>query len=105
MFRPPCANSEWTDLFEEQLSTAHATGLEIILMDDFYFDLALTTNTKWINLIQLFDLSQLKSTPTNSSSTIIDHVYTSKSEYITESFVPHYAISVHFPVCFSRKVN
>ena len=39
-----------------------------------------------------------------ASSSIIDHVYTSNPEYITESFVPHYAISDHFPVCFTRKV-
>ena len=38
-------------------------------------------------------------------STIIDHVYTSKPENITDSFVPFYSISDHFPVYFTRKIN
>lgn len=108
VYRPPSAHSEWIDLFEEELSLAQATGLEHILMGDFNIDQTSCTNNRWLNLIQLFDLSQLISTPTRitqSSSTIIDHIYTSNPEYATESFVPHYAISDHFPVCFSRKVN
>ena len=61
-----------------------------------------------MNLGQLFDLTQLVSTPTRvtqTSSTIIDHIYTSNPENITETFVSYYAISDHFPVCFSTKVN
>ena len=61
-----------------------------------------------MNLIQLFDLTQLVTSPTRvtqSSSTIIDHVYTSNPENITEIFVPYYTISDYFPVCLSRKVN
>ena len=61
-----------------------------------------------MNLIQLFDLTQLVTSPTRltqCSSTIIDHVYTSNPENITETFVPYYAISDHFPVCLSRVVN
>ena len=77
-------------------------------MGDFNIDITLSTNSKWMNLIQLFDLSQLISSPTRitqSSSTIIDHIYTSNPENITETFVPHYAISDHFTVCFTRKIN
>ena len=61
-----------------------------------------------MNLIQLFNRPQLVTSPTRaiqSSSTIIDHVYTSNLENITETFVPYNAISDHFPVCISRKVN
>ena len=63
--------------------------------------------TKWNNLIQLFDLSQLVSSPTrvtNSTSTVVDHVYTSNKGTITECFVPHYAIGDHYLICFTRKV-
>ena len=107
VYRPPSAYSEWTDLFEAELSVAQASGLELILMGDFNIDITSSTNNKWMNLIQLFDLTQLISSPTRtaqSSSSIIDHVNTSNPEYITESFVPHYAFSDHFPVCFTRKV-
>ena len=59
-------------------------------MGDFNLDLSMNTNRKWLNLIELFDLSQLISQPTRvmeTSSTIIDHVYTSHPENISESFV------------------
>lgn len=108
VYRPPSAHTEWIDLFEEELSLAQATGSELILMGDFNIDLTSCTNNRWMNLIQLFDLSQLISTPTRitqSSSTLIDHIYTSNPEFIIESFVPHYGMSDHFPVCLSRKVN
>ena len=106
VYRPPSAYLEWTDLFEWELSVAQASGLELILMGDFNIDLTSSTNDKWMNLIQLSDLTQLISSPTRTtqSSSIIDHVYTSNPEHITESFVPHYTISDHFPVCFTRKV-
>ena len=108
LYRPPTSKSEWIDLFEEELSIAQTTGLEIIVMGDFNLDQYTNTNRKWLNLIELFDLSQLISQPTRvteTSSTIIDHVYTSHPENILESFVSHYSVSDHFPVCFSRKVN
>ena len=38
-YRPPSSNSEWIDLFEEELSIAQTTGLELIVMDDFNMDL------------------------------------------------------------------
>ena len=108
VYRPPSAQAEWIDLFEEELSVAQTTGLEIILMGDFNIDLLHCTNKKWLNLVELFDLTQMvtKATRvTQTSGSIIDHVYSSNPENISECFVPHYSISDHFPVCFSRKIN
>ena len=108
LYRPPSAQSEWINLFEEKLSIAQSTGLEIILMGDFNIDCTSCINKKWENLVQLFDLSQLVSEPTRiteTTSTLIDHIYTTHQENITECFVAHYAISDHFPVCITRKVN
>ena len=74
-------------------------------MGDFNIDILSCTNSKWNNLAQLFDLSQTVIRPTHSTSTIIDHVYTTNTENITKCFVPHYAVSYHYPVCLTRKVN
>ena len=107
-YRPPCTNSEWIDLFEEELSIAQTTDLEIILMGDFNFDFGINLNKKWHNLIELFDLTQFVSKPTRvteSSSTIIDHIYSTNPGNIIESFVPSLSISDHFPICFTRKIN
>ena len=108
VYRPPCASSAWIDLFEEELSIAQTTGLEMILMGDFNIDLRSCTNHKWRNLLQLFDLSQLVTEPTRvtqTSSSLIDHVYSSNPENISECFVPFYSISDHFPVCLTRKIS
>lgn len=108
VYRPPSAHSNWIDLFEEELSIAQATGLEFILMGDFNIDINPCTNNKWLHLQQLFDLSQLVSEPTRvtqTTSTTIDHIYTSNPENISECFVSKLSISDHFPVCFSRKIN
>ena len=84
------------------------TGLEYIVMGDFNIDLHTCTNTKWLNMIQLFDLYQLitestRITPT--TSTLIDHVYTTAQANITESFVSDLSISDHLPVCVTRRVS
>ena len=77
LYRPPSAQSKWINLFAEQLSIAQSTGLEIILMGDFNID-GTSCIKKWQNLVQLFNLSQLVSEPTRiteTSSTLIDHIY------------------------------
>ena len=108
VYRPPSSNSEWIDQFEEELSIAQATGLEVILMGDFNIDDTVNSNKKWQHLIDLFDLFQMIREPTRvteTTSTIIDHVYTSHPDNIIESFVSPYSISDHFPVCFTRKIS
>ena len=108
VYHPPDACSSWIDLFDNEITKAQTTGLELILMGDFNIDYSSSCNNKWNNLVQLFDLSQLVSKParvTASTATIIDHVYTTHKGNITEYYVPHYAISDHYPVCFTRKIN
>ena len=108
VYRPLSSNSKWVDQFEKELSIAQATGLEAKLMDDFNIDVTVHSNIKWQHLIDLFDLSQMIREPTRvteTTSTIIDHVYTSHPDNIIESFVSPYSISDHFPVCFTRKIS
>ena len=77
-------------------------------MGDFNIDLHTCTNTKWLNMNQIFDLYQLitestRITPT--TSTLIDHVYTTAKANISESFVSDLSISDHLPVCVTRRVS
>ena len=62
-YRPPNACSDWVKSFEEELSIAQTTGLEFILMGDFNIDFSQTVNTKWMNFLQRFDLTQLVFSP------------------------------------------
>ena len=109
VYRPPNARSEWVDLFEEELSIAQTTGLEYIVMGDFNIDLLSDMiRAKWSNMVQLFDLTQLISKPTRitqTTATLIDHVYTTAPCTISESFVSDLSVSDHFPVCITRKVS
>ena len=108
VYRPPNVHSNWIDLFEEELSIAQTTGLEIILMGDINIDFTNCANRKWLNLLELFDLKQMVTSPTRvtkNSVSLIDHVYSSKPETISDCFVPHYSISDHFPVCMTRNIN
>ena len=85
-----------------------ATGHEIILMGDFNIDYSHCSNTKWRNLMQLFELTQLANNATRiteTTSSIIDHIYGSNPENIPECFVPFYFKSDHFSVCFTREIN
>ena len=77
-------------------------------MGDFNIDLKAHTNNKWLNLINLFDLTQLVTEPTRvteTTDTLIDHVYTTHPENIVRCFTSTLSLSDHFPICFTRKVN
>ena len=79
----PNANADWIDLFEQEISLAQTTGLEIIIMGNFNIDYKNCSNKKWLNLVQLFDLSQLITSPTRetqTSSSLIDHLYSTHPE-------------------------
>ena len=77
-------------------------------MGDLNIDYLACTNSKWLILVQLFDLNQLVQEPTHvtqSMARLIDHVYTTDPENIIECFTSNPSISAHYPVCFTRKVN
>ena len=42
---------------------------------------------------------------TKSSSTIIDHMYSTRSDVMSDVHVPALCISDHFPICFTRNTN
>ena len=61
-------------------------------------------NTKWTDVIKDFGLHQFVKCPTRvtkTSSTIIDHIYSSSKTRITETVVPSLSISDHYPVAFT----
>lgn len=108
VYRPPNVLNEWVDLFEEELSIAQTSGLELILMGDFNIDLKARISNKWMNLINLFDLTQLVTEPTRiteTTATLIDHVYTTHPENIGQCVTSSLSLSDHFPICFCRKIN
>ena len=63
------------------------------------------TCTKWKHVIELHDLHQLIDEPdriTAHSETLIDHLYVSIPEKVTEVFVQKVAINDHYHICFTH---
>ena len=74
----------------------------MLVLGDFNMNiLEKTCCRKWLDIVSSFSLTQLISEPTRvteTSSTLIDHVYTSNLSNIVESGVTKYALSDHYLV-------
>ena len=108
IYRPE-SNIIWYDNFEKQLDKAYSTNKEIILLGDLNIDYSGGCSVqRWSDITAIFNLHQMVEKPTrsrvtNSTATIIDHVYTSKPNFIKEISVPQLGLSDHFPVCITWK--
>ena len=109
VYRNPDMHQSWIDDFENEIDYAKKSGMELIILGDINIDYTGgCTNNKWANMIQEQSLSQIIDTPTrvtSSTCSIIDHVYVSHPEHVAEINVPTIAISDHYPVCLTRKIN
>ena len=83
-YRNPNENSEWLNRFEVLIENVLLENKEIIILGDFNKDLLnLNINNAWSNFITSFGLRQLITEPTrvtNTTKTLIDHVYVSNEE-------------------------
>ena len=111
VYRPPNSPQSWIDDYEKQLTLAESSNYDWYALGDY--NIIFTppnnyNNTKWRNTVSDFGLCQLVTTPTrvtNTSSTIIDHIYTSSACYVTEIVVPTLSVSDHYPVAFTVSGN
>ena len=105
LYRNPASTLCWFDYFVSMLDNANATGRNVLLLGDFNIDM-LKRNSAWDSTTALFGLSQLVNTPTRvtaSTSTLIDHIYTTNIHLVQHVWVPNVGISDHFPVLCSLK--
>ena len=102
IYRNPASNFEWYDAFTSMMEEVQKTKCStIILMGDFNIDM-LKKRPAWESTIALCGLHQLVSTPTRVtpiSSTLIDHIYTTNPNIVSNVDVPAIGISDHYPVC------
>lgn len=109
LYRNPTERVEWIDRFEEFLENILIAGKEIILLGDFNKDLLnANINTEWSNFTTTLGLSQLITQPTrvtNSSSTLIDHIYTNYEHNLSKAHVAKIGISDHYAIFCNRKIN
>lgn len=110
VYRPPSATIEWTETVEYSVEKANSETKEILFLGDVNFNLLCQTSSvkSWIKKTENLNLTQLVQTPTrvtDTSETLIDHVYSNTPENIVSVTVPQYSISDHYPVCVTRKVS
>ena len=109
-YRPPSSPIEWYEKFSMQIEKSLSLTDEIYLMGDINVDLknGILTNTAWKHIVELHDLQQLieeHTRVTAHSETLIDHLYVSTSDKVTDISVPSIAISDHYPICFTRSTS
>ena len=106
-YRPPSSNADWFEYFSKEIDHAQTISDEIYIAGDMNVDCkhGILSNPKWKHLVELHDLQQVINCPTRiiaHSETLIDHVYVSNTDKLSDISVPSIAISDHYPICFTR---
>ena len=97
-YRPPNSGQNWIDVYENQLIKAENNNINFILLCDFNINFSLSSTydiSKWYKLIQDFRLHQHIKTPTRitkNSESIIDHIYSTSPQFISETLIPETGI-------------
>ncbi len=109
VYRPPNNDSQsvqhWLHHMEESLYQMYSENKPTVLMGDTNIDLISdhtdVLKSSWINITTDMELNQIITEPTrttDSTSTLIDHIYVSPDLPVLHSMVVNYAISDHFPI-------
>ena len=103
IYRNPASSLCWYDDFVNMMDNVNASGKNVLLLGDFNIDL-FKRNNAWSSTTALFGLVQLVPSATrvtSSTSTLIDHVYTTDVHLVHRTWVPEIGISDHFPILCS----
>ena len=100
---------EWFDNFVQMIDNIHTVKphADILVLGDLHFDL-LKPHSSFDSTITLLGLTQLLKSPTRitqTSATLIDHIYTNNPDVATEVSVPDLSISDHCPISCSRSIK
>ncbi|KAK6181999.1 hypothetical protein SNE40_009772 [Patella caerulea] len=108
IYRPPHSNVKWYEKFEQMLyniSSKYASA-PFYIFGDFNIDFNSPVPKHWQTIISSYSLTQMITEPTritDSTATILDHLYTNVPNNIKEIKIPPYSLSDHSPVIFSVK--
>ena len=106
-YRPHSSNADWFEYFSKEIDHAQTISDEIYIAGDMTVDCkhGILSHPKWKHLVELYDLQQVINCPariTAHSETLIDHLYVSNINKLSDISVPSIAISDHYPICFTR---
>ena len=111
IYMPPDSRQDWIDIYENQFRSAVNQFPEIFILG--VFNIPFTSNNtccnlRWSTFYSKYGITQLiteSTRVTQNTSSIIDHIYTTYPDHVSDIGVPKVAISDHFPVRITRYVN
>ena len=108
LYRNPSASYEWFDIFLQMIDTIPTVKPHAHILVLGYFNIDLLKPHSSCDSITLLGLTQLVKSPTRitqTSATLIDHIYTNNPDIITEVSVPDLSINDHCPISCSRSIK
>ncbi|CAC5395378.1 unnamed protein product [Mytilus coruscus] len=104
--KPPNSMISWYDFFENEIEKAYSYNNHIVLTGDFNIYFLQPLHKKWDCILSVYNIFQLvneSTRVTKNSVTLIDHIYSTNPEEITDVNVPAYCPGDHYPVSFTIK--
>lgn len=104
VYRNPNSKASWVDHFENMMDNVHNRKSDIHLLGDLNIDLLKHDNFTWKSTCSFLGLKQLIDQPTRitkSSATLIDHIYTTNSDKVSNVQVHPESMSDHCPISLS----
>ena len=106
IYRNPTVTSAWLDDFVKMMDKVSEGNSNIVLLGDFNIDL-LKSQPAWESTTSLFGLHQLincATTITQTSATLLDHIYANNEQMVSKVQVSDICISEHCPCKPTRKL-
>ena len=100
IYRNPKSLASWVEDFIDMMDRVHSCCLNIIILGDFNINL-LEKQSRWLDSTQLFGLEQLITEPTRitqTSATLLDHIYTNNVRFVSNAHSLHASVSDHKPI-------
>ena len=111
LYRNPASLIDWYEYFTEMLDKLYQSrpNADLLLLGDFNIDL-LKTQSRWKAITSSLGLTQVIKDPTRvtqTSETLIDHIYTNSPPTILSASVSDLSISDHAPIscCKTTKIQ
>ena len=100
LYRNGKSDDSWFQKFADMMDKIKITNQEIILLGDFNINL-FNSHPYWESILDIYNLKQQIQNPTrvcDSTSTLIDHIYTNSESKISNAHVSPSGVSDHFPI-------
>ena len=105
--RNPVERADWIDHYETLIDKVLLDKKEMLILGDFNKDLLNTHNNRdWLDTMTSLGLTQLINSHTrvtNTTSSLIDHIYTSYEENILDAHVSQIGLSDHYAFFVAEK--